>query len=99
MQGLDAKCSGTVKMLIDLELLAHTDYLVASDHSRWSQVLQYMRYILYGVLSDPEPLESCPPERQMIPMCLVGGLVMPAGYQACISLVSVPSPACQSAPS
>ena len=49
-------------MLIDLELLAHTDYLVASDHSRWSQVLQYMRYILYGVLSDPEPLESCPPE-------------------------------------
>ena len=51
MQGLDVKCSGTVKMLIDLELLAHTDYLVASDHSRWSKVLQYLRYILYGVLS------------------------------------------------
>ena len=60
MQGLDAKCSGTVKMLIDLELLAHTHYLVASDHSRWSQVLQYMRYILYGAPSDPEPPDSAP---------------------------------------
>ena len=67
MQGIDVKCSGTVKMLIDLELLAHTDYLVASDHSRWSQVLQYMRYILYGALSDPYLLKSCPPSAAMIP--------------------------------
>ena len=52
MQGYDVKCSGTVKMLIDMELLAHTDYLVASDRSRWSKILQYMRYILYGALSD-----------------------------------------------
>ncbi len=86
MQGLDVKCSGTVKMLIDLELLAHTDYLVASDHSRWSQVLQYMRYVLYGVLSNPEPPVSCPQERQM---CPVRELVMPARCQACISLVTV----------
>ena len=58
VQDLHVKCSGTMKMLIDLELLAHTDYLVASDHSRWSQVLQYMRYILYGELSHPEA--PCP---------------------------------------
>ena len=48
LQGSDAQCSGTVKMLIDIELLAHADYLVASDRSRWSRILQYMRYILYG---------------------------------------------------
>ena len=48
LQGLDVMCSGTVKMLVDMELLAHADYLVASDHSKWSKILQYMRYILYG---------------------------------------------------
>ena len=48
MQGFDVKCAGTVKMLIDLELLAHSDYLVATDHSKWSRILQYMRYVLYG---------------------------------------------------
>jgi hypothetical protein len=42
------KCGGTVKMLVDLELLAHSDYLVASDHSQWSRLLQYLRYKLYG---------------------------------------------------
>ena len=48
MQGFDVKCAGTVKMLIDMELLAHSDYLVASDHSKWSRILQYLRYVLYG---------------------------------------------------
>ena len=48
LQGLDIKCTGTVKMLIDMELLAHADYLVASGRSKWSKILQYMRYILYG---------------------------------------------------
>ena len=48
MQGFDVKCAGTVKMLIDMELLAHSDYLVATDHSKWSRILQYMRYVLYG---------------------------------------------------
>lgn len=48
LQASDVQCSGTVKMLIDMELLAHADYLVASDRSRWSRILQYMRYILYG---------------------------------------------------
>ena len=47
-QEADAQCSGTVQMLIDMELLAHADYLVASDRSKWSKILQYMRYILYG---------------------------------------------------
>ena len=40
-----------MRMLVDLELLAHSDYLVASDHSNWSRLLQYMRYILYGTTS------------------------------------------------
>ena len=42
------QCGGTVQMLIDMEVLAHADYLVASDRSKWSKILQYMRYILYG---------------------------------------------------
>ena len=42
------KCGGTVRMLVDLELLAHADYLVASEHSAWARLLQYMRYVLYG---------------------------------------------------
>ena len=50
-QGYDVKCGGTVRLLVDLELLAHSDYLVASDHSQWSRLLQYMRYILYGKTS------------------------------------------------
>ena len=75
-------------MLIDLELLAHTDYLVASDHSRWSQVLQYMRYILYGVLLDPEPQPLPLTQAAMIPSSPVAELMMPARCQACISLVA-----------
>ncbi len=47
------QCSGTVQMLIDMELLAHADYLVASDRSKWSKILQYMRYILYGAFCAP----------------------------------------------
>jgi hypothetical protein len=47
-EGYDVKCGGTVKMLIDLELLAHSDYMVASDHSKWGRILQYLRYVLYG---------------------------------------------------
>ncbi|BDA44819.1 hypothetical protein COCOBI_06-2970 [Coccomyxa sp. Obi] len=46
-EGFDVKCAGTVKMLIDMELLAHSNYLVASDHSKWSRILQYLRYVLY----------------------------------------------------
>ncbi|EIE21583.1 hypothetical protein COCSUDRAFT_66957 [Coccomyxa subellipsoidea C-169] len=46
-EGYDVKCGGTVKMLIDMELLAHSDYMVASDHSKWAKVLQYLRYVLY----------------------------------------------------
>ena len=37
-----------MQLLIDMELLAHADYLVASDRSKWSKILQYMRYILYS---------------------------------------------------
>ena len=51
------QCSGTVQMLIDMELLAHADYLVASDRSKWSKILQYMRYILYGASCTPH---ACP---------------------------------------
>ncbi len=52
-QGYDVKCGGTVKMLIDMELLAHSDYMVASDHSKWAKILQYLRYVLYGEHSPP----------------------------------------------
>ena len=94
------KCSGTVKMLIDLELLAHTDYLVASDHSRWSKVLQYMRYILYGALLKFNSRISNSGSRApgvlslsaaMIPMCPVGELVPPARRQASTGLAATTS--------
>lgn len=38
-------------MLIDMELLAHSNYLVASDHSKWARLLQQLRYVLYGEAS------------------------------------------------
>ena len=47
-QSFEDKCSGTVQVLIDMELLAHTDYFVGSYNSRWPRVVQYLRYILYG---------------------------------------------------
>ena len=31
-----------------MELLAHTDYFVATDHSKWARVVGYLRYALYG---------------------------------------------------
>ena len=47
-QSYEDKCSGTVQVLIDMELLAHTDYFVGSYNSRWPRVVQYLRYILYS---------------------------------------------------
>ena len=47
-QSFEDKCSGTVQVLIDMELLAHTDYFVGSYNSRWPRVVQYLRYILYS---------------------------------------------------
>ena len=47
-QSWEDKCSGTVQLLIDMELLAHTDYFVGSYNSRWPRVVQYLRYILYN---------------------------------------------------
>jgi hypothetical protein len=35
-------------VLIDMELLAHTDYFVGSYNSRWPRVVQYLRYVLRG---------------------------------------------------
>ena len=47
-QSFEDRCSRTVQVLIDMELLAHTDYFVGSYNSRWPRVVQYLRYILYG---------------------------------------------------
>ena len=47
-QSFEDRCSGTVQLLIDMELLAHTDYFVGSYNSRWPRVVQYLRYVLYG---------------------------------------------------
>jgi len=33
-QSYEDKCSGTVQVLIDMELLAHTDYFVGTYNSR-----------------------------------------------------------------
>ncbi len=33
-QSYEDRCSGTVQVLIDMELLAHTDYFVGSYNSR-----------------------------------------------------------------
>ena len=41
-EDFDMRCSGTVQMLIEMELLTHADYLVASDRTKWSKILQYM---------------------------------------------------------
>ncbi|CAL8469442.1 g8983 [Coccomyxa elongata] len=46
-QSYEDKCSGTVQLLIDMELLAHTDYFIGSYNSRWPRVVQYLRYVLY----------------------------------------------------
>lgn len=47
-QSFEDRCSGTVQVLIDMELLAHADYFVGSYNSRWPRVVQYLRYILYS---------------------------------------------------
>ncbi len=47
-QSFEDKCSGTVQLLIDMELLAHTDYFIGSYNSRWPRVVQYLRYVLYN---------------------------------------------------
>ena len=37
-----------MQLLIDMELLAHTDYFIGTYNSRWPRVVQYLRYILYS---------------------------------------------------
>lgn len=46
-QSFEDKCTGTVQVLIDMELLANADYFIASYNSRWPRVVQYLRYILH----------------------------------------------------
>lgn len=68
------QCSGTVQMLIDMELLAHADYLVASDRCKRSKLLQYMRYILYGASHSVQCLYVPPMTGWGVlePLCLGG---------------------------
>ena len=47
-QSYEDRCSGTVQLLIDMELMAATDYFVGSYNSRWPRVVNYLRYILRG---------------------------------------------------
>ena len=47
-QSYEDRCSGTVQLLIDMEILAEVDYFVGSYNSRWPRVVQYLRYVLHG---------------------------------------------------
>ena len=41
-QSYEDRCSGTVQVLIDMELLAHTDYFVGSYNSRSASVCMWL---------------------------------------------------------
>ncbi|CAL8466399.1 g5935 [Coccomyxa elongata] len=44
----DARCEATLQILGDMEVLARADYFVSSYHSRWSNIVEWMRYGLYN---------------------------------------------------
>ena len=42
------RCQASLQILADLEVLARADYFVGSYHSRWAQLVESLRYGLYG---------------------------------------------------
>ena len=50
-----------MKLLADLEMLAQSDYAVASDHTQWSRMVQYLRYIIHGAPARPRALPAAKP--------------------------------------
>ncbi len=73
-------------MLIDMELLAHTDYLVASDRSKWSKILQYMRYILYGASCTPHSCSCMHPCSRKHVACKIQSVAVGEAVQMGASL-------------
>ena len=41
------RCQASLQILADLEVLARADYFVASYHSKWSKLVEWLRYGLY----------------------------------------------------
>lgn len=45
---LQQRCQGTIDLIVDIEVLAHTDYFIGSYTSGLPQLIELLRFAIYG---------------------------------------------------
>lgn len=44
---VSCRCQASLQILADLEVMGRADYFVASYHSQWAKLVEWLRYGLY----------------------------------------------------